>query len=36
MHVQESNLTVWGLGPRCTSKDNRYPILRGIGFVTAL
>ena len=36
MHVQESNLTVWGLGPRCTSKDDRHPILRGIGFVTAL
>ena len=36
MHDQESNLTVWGLGPRCTSKDNRYPILCGIGFVTAL
>lgn len=31
MHVQESNLTVWGLEPRCTSKDNRYPILHGIG-----
>lgn len=36
MHDQESNLTVWGLGPRCTSKDDRHPILRGIGFVTAL
>ena len=35
MHDQESNLTVWGLGPRCTSKDDRHPILRGIGFVTA-
>ena len=31
MHDQESNLTAWGLEPRCTSKDNRYPILRGIG-----
>lgn len=36
MHDQESNLTVWGLEPRCTSKDERHPILRGIGFVTAL
>ena len=36
MHDQESNLTVWGLGPRCTSKDDRHPMLRGIGFVTAL
>lgn len=31
MHDQESNLTVWGLEPRCTSKDDRHPILRGIG-----
>ena len=31
MHDQESNLTVWGLKPRCTSKDDRHPILRGIG-----
>lgn len=31
MHDQESNLTVWGLGPRCTSKDDRHPMLRGIG-----
>ena len=35
MHDQESNLTVWGLEPRCTSKDDRHPMLRGIGFVTA-
>ena len=32
LHVQESNLTVWGLEPRCTSKNDRHPILRGIGF----
>lgn len=31
MHDQESNLTVWGLEPRCTSKDDHHPILRGIG-----
>lgn len=31
MHDQESNLTVWGLEPRCTSKDDRHPMLRGIG-----
>lgn len=36
MHDQESNLTVWRLEPRCTSKDNRYPVLRGIGAFTAL
>ena len=36
MHDQESNLTVLGLEPRCTSKDDRHPILRGIGFITAL
>lgn len=34
MHDQESNLTVWGLKPRCTSKDDRHPILCGIGFLT--